>query len=90
MEAFLNREYNPEVQKEISTLVKTNIMNGVEYKLKLVNPSPERIIHLTNQMKFRLQEGNGEIKYEIGITDEGTPIGLAREEMLQSLSNFFL
>jgi len=90
LEAFLNREYNPEVQKEISTLVKTNIMNGVEYKLKLVNPSPERIIHLTNQMKFRLQEGNGEIKYEIGITDEGTPIGLAREEMLQSLSNFFL
>jgi GTPase len=38
-------------------------------------------------MKFRLQEGHGEAKYEIGVEDDGTPTGLNREEMFCSLSN---
>lgn len=28
---------------------------NVEYKLKLANPSLERVEHLTTQMKFRLE-----------------------------------
>lgn len=30
---------------------------NVEYKLKLINPSPNRLEHLVTQMKWRLEEG---------------------------------
>jgi GTPase len=39
-------------------------------------------------MKFRLQEGNGEAKYRIGVEDNGTAMGLSHEEMLVSLSEY--
>ncbi|CEG82288.1 Putative Gtp binding protein 2 [Rhizopus microsporus] len=45
---------------------------NIEYKLKLVNPSVERLEHLVTQMKWRLAEGNGVAIYEIGIDDDGT------------------
>ena len=32
-----------------------NDYGNVEYKLKLANPSLDRVEHLTTQMKFRLQ-----------------------------------
>lgn len=31
---------------------------NVEYKLKLINPSPNRLQQLVTQMKWRLEEGN--------------------------------
>ncbi len=34
---------------------------NVEYKLKLVNPSDQRLEHLVTQMKWRLREGQGGI-----------------------------
>ena len=58
----------------------------IEYHLKLINPNSERMEHLTNQMKIRLQESHGEAKYEIGVTEDGTFAGLNREEMFHSLS----
>ena len=42
---------------------------NIEYKLKLINLSPERINTLITQMKYRLNEGSGEAIYEIGIKD---------------------
>lgn len=59
---------------------------NVEYKLKLVNPSPSRLEHLVTQMKWRLQEGDGEAIYEIGVEDNGMFIGLKREELDSSLN----
>jgi len=56
-----------------------------EYKLKLVNPSEDRVIHLTTQMKFRIQEGKGEAFYEIGVKDDGEAYGLSQREMEASL-----
>lgn len=38
-------------------------------------------------MNFRIQEGNGEAKYIIGVQDDGTPTGLNHEQMLLSLKN---
>lgn len=60
----------------------------IEYKLKLVNPTPDRLDHLTTQMKYRLQEGNGEAIYEIGVEDNGNPLGLSISDMLESISYF--
>lgn len=39
---------------------------NIEYKLKLINPSPSRLQHLVTQLKWRLREGQGEAIYEIG------------------------
>lgn len=44
---------------------------NIEYKLKLTNPSKQRLEHLITQLKWRLNEGNGEAIYEIGVTDSG-------------------
>ncbi|XP_002731255.1 GTP-binding protein 2-like [Saccoglossus kowalevskii] len=62
---------------------------NIEYKLKLVNPSPSRFEHLVTQMKWRLREGQGEAIYEIGVEDNGMLAGLMSEDLdasLQTLS----
>ena len=58
---------------------------NVEYKLKLVNPSAYRFEHLVTQMKWRLEEGQGEAIYEIGVEDSGMLAGLTEEEMAASI-----
>ncbi|KAI9488391.1 P-loop containing nucleoside triphosphate hydrolase protein [Zychaea mexicana] len=58
---------------------------NVEYKLKLVDPSIERLDHLITQMKWRLSEGGGEAMYELGVDDDGTLVGLSAEDMSASV-----
>lgn len=58
---------------------------NVEYKLKLLNPSPERFTRLVTQMKWRLLEGGGQAYYELGVADSGQLVGLPRKELEQSL-----
>ena len=53
--------------------------------MKLVHPSQSRLEHLTTQLKWRLQEGQGEAIYEIGVEDNGLLAGLTRKEMKLSL-----
>eukprot|EP01117_Protostelium_nocturnum_P008569 TRINITY_DN3079_c0_g1_i1.p1 TRINITY_DN3079_c0_g1~~TRINITY_DN3079_c0_g1_i1.p1 ORF type:complete len:693 (+),score=294.36 TRINITY_DN3079_c0_g1_i1:297-2375(+) len=60
---------------------------NIEYKLKLVNPTQDRIEHLISQMKWRLTEGMGEAIYEIGVEDDGNPTGLSEVEMAASIKN---
>jgi GTPase len=59
---------------------------NIEYKLKLTGITPDRLEHLTTQMKWRLAEGNGEAIYEIGIADNGTMIGLSSSELSLSVT----
>ena len=40
-------------------------------------------------MKFRLEEGNGQAFYQIGVEDNGNPLGLDDEEMRESLGTLF-
>ena len=92
LEEFLKSEYDGYVLKpkeEVEHLDQEDDYGNVEYKLKLVHPNQERIEQLTTQMKFRLQEGNGEAKYVIGVEDDGTPKGLSFQEMYRSLSIIF-
>nr|XP_039254255.1 GTP-binding protein 2-like [Styela clava] len=58
---------------------------NVEYKLKLLNPTAFRIEHLITQMKWRLQEGQGEAIYKIGVEDNGICAGLTSDEMKQTM-----
>ncbi|CDW58662.1 GTP binding protein 2 [Trichuris trichiura] len=59
---------------------------NVEYKLKLLNPSPARLQHLISQMKWRLREGHGEAVYEIGVQDNGICRGLTKYEFDSSVN----
>ena len=51
-----------------------------------MNPSPSRLEHLVTQMKWRLEEGNGEAIYEIGVEDNGILTGLNEADLQASLS----
>ena len=78
-EINLYKQLPPEVEK-----------GNIEYKLKLIDPTPARFEHLVTQMKWRLQEGLGEAIYEIGVLDNGNLFGLTDEEMEKSLETLKL
>ncbi|VDK21050.1 unnamed protein product [Taenia asiatica] len=58
---------------------------NIEYKLKLVSPTPDRLEHLMTQMKWRLNEGGGQAIYRLGVDDNGAVTGLTAKEMSASL-----
>lgn len=58
---------------------------NVEYKLKILPPSRERFDRLVTQLKWRLLEGGGVAVYEVGVLDDGTPLGLDTLSMIDSL-----
>jgi hypothetical protein len=58
-----------------------------EYKLKLCDIDQERIEELVTQMKFRLEEGGGECFYQIGVEDNGNPLGVTKDELELSVEN---
>jgi len=60
---------------------------NIEYKYVLVDLIDDQFQHLCSQMKYRLDEGNGEAYYEIGITDHGFPMGIPGNMMDESLQN---
>ncbi|KAJ3356399.1 hypothetical protein HDU83_001190 [Entophlyctis luteolus] len=60
-------------------------VGNIEYKLKLLNPPPERMQHLISQLKWRLAEGHGEAIYEIGVSDNGELVGLSKGDMAASI-----
>jgi ABC-type glutathione transport system ATPase component len=84
VQALFAKESQAEVAKAI---VEEDDDGNVEYKLKLVDTSRERIQQLTSQMKFRIKEGNGEAFYKIGFEDNGNPLGLGQAELKQSLNS---
>lgn len=49
----------------------------------------ERVEHLTTQMVFRLNEGDGVAYYQIGVLDSGQVTGLKDEEVLETLLLIF-
>ena len=51
-----------------------------------MNPSEARLVQLVTQLKWRLQEGQGEAIYEIGVEDNGMMAGLTRGELNMSLN----
>lgn len=59
---------------------------NIEYKLKLVSFDSHRLEHLITQMNWRLQEGQGEALYEIGVEDCGKLSGVSDEELKTSLA----
>lgn len=67
-----------------------NDNGNIEYKLTLVGATNNKIEHLESQMRFRINEGNGEAIYVIGVTDDGIIIGLTDTEFKESFDNLSL
>ena len=51
----------------------------------LKNITLDRLDHLVTQMKFRLQEGNGECYYIIGVEDNGNALGIGEDDLKTSI-----
>ena len=37
---------------------------------------------LLDQLKFRLSQGNGDAMYEIGVIEDGTPVGFSEQDLM--------
>ncbi|KAI8843606.1 hypothetical protein BC829DRAFT_295626 [Chytridium lagenaria] len=59
---------------------------NVEYKLKLVDPPPERVEHLITQMKWSLRKDTAKPCMRSGVADDGELVGLSPSDMEASLS----
>jgi len=76
----------PKVYKvSLPKLVPEAEEGNVEYKLQLIEPSPERFLRLVTQLKWRLLEGGGQAYYELGVADSGQLVGLTRQNLDRSL-----
>ena len=62
-----------------------NEKGSIEYKAKLCNINQNRFQHLSTQMKWRMQNGNGECIYRIGVADNGLVVGLTRSQAESTL-----
>jgi GTPase len=60
---------------------------NIEYKYKLVDLNEDTLSKRTTQMKFRINEGNGEAFYYIGIMDQGLALGISELEYIESINN---
>ncbi|AAK42573.1 elongation factor 1-alpha [Saccharolobus solfataricus] len=67
-------------------LPRENDEGKVEYKLILSSVTPDRLQELATQMKYRLEEGDGEAFYVIGVSDEGEIIGLSKGQLEESIA----
>ncbi|KAG5493980.1 hypothetical protein JKF63_01813 [Porcisia hertigi] len=61
----------------------------VEYKWRLTDVSATRFQHLVTQMQFRVSEGHGQSLYQLGVSDDGTPRGLTRQDFNESVQNIY-
>ncbi|MHA2249338.1 MAG: GTP-binding protein [Candidatus Kariarchaeaceae archaeon] len=68
-------------------LGKESDIGNIEYKLTLSDKMRDnaRLEELASQMRFRLYEGGGEALYYIGVTDDGIPKGISKDELKDSI-----
>lgn len=76
---MINYENKSEIEKESE-------YGNIEYKIKLVNKSQDRINKLATQMRFRVDEGKGESIYCVGVTDDGILEGISEREFEETFS----
>ena len=63
---------------------------NIEYKSSLVSKSQDRIQCIASQMRFRVDQGEGEAIYVIGVSDDGSPVGVTDEDFTESFNNLSL
>ncbi len=72
----------------IYDITKDGERNNIEFKENLIENyhlKKDRIQRLASQMKYRMEKGNGEAIYFIGVDDDGELVGLTDEHMKESV-----
>ncbi|CAH8557079.1 unnamed protein product [Heterobilharzia americana] len=78
---------NKNVSTKMPYMLPPEVEEGnIEYKRKLVDPTPNRFEQLVTQMKWRLNEGGGKAIYKLGVDDDGHISGLRPTELISSLT----
>lgn len=72
-------------QIEKTRLEPENDYGNIEYKLRLTDPTAERVERLVTQLKWRIREGHGEAILYLGVKDNGLFVGLTAEEIRLSM-----
>lgn len=88
--ALRNSSNTKRGQIEITRLDPENEYGNVEYKLRLTDPTPERVERLVTQLKWRIREGHGEAILYLGVKDDGLFVGLTPDEINLSLKTLQL
>lgn len=70
---------NPEIEE-----------GNVEYKRFLINIDDSRLEQLSTQMRWRLEEGDNEAIYYLGVNDNGSVYQMNQNEKEETLKNFNL
>ena len=60
---------------------------NVEYKRHLTDKNDNRIENLATQMKYRVNEGDGEASYYIGVEDDGKLSGITEKQFKETDEN---
>ena len=76
------------INKPLPILPAENDERNREYKYRLTMFNQTKEERFVSQMRYRLYEGKGKALYIIGIKDDGTPIGLNRDELMDTLKIF--
>nr|CAB3250080.1 GTP-binding protein 2 [Phallusia mammillata] len=84
--AIQDKKLKESLKMELNNLPPEEEEGNIEYKLKLINPTSSRLEHLVTQMKWRLQEGQGEAIYKIGVEDNGICSGLTDSELESTMN----
>jgi len=73
------------------SILKPEIEEGnVEYKRFLINIDDTRLEQLATQMNWRLEEGDNEAIYYLGVNDNGSIYKLSPIEKMETFKNFNL
>lgn len=63
-----------------------NDYGNVEYKLKLMDKTRDRLERLATQLRFRVEEGRGECIYHLGVANNGTILGISKDEYNETMN----
>jgi len=63
---------------------------NIEYKMSLADKTTEQLENIASQQRYRVEEGNGEAIYVLGVSDSGNLVGLEDKDFTKSFENLSL
>lgn len=76
------------MEEDIREIIKDGERENIEFKENLKEDyhlQKDRKQRLASQMKYRMEKGDGEAIYFVGVDDDGNLVGLSEEKMEESL-----
>ena len=94
--SFLTSSANPSIIDKKDIVEQSRSFDGLqqeddegntEYKLHLCSLDSVKLESRATQMRFRINEGNGESFYYLGVSDDGTVVGIDESSYIESIDN---